>query len=149
MYVLHVVHWNIPKSISELAKYTQLTNHRTQSWCHFMVSKHSPIMYSAHLTLKTTVSVSNKSFICYDKLLEIIYGITTVKKVERFIASITTSPIGQAVILPIRTRYWPWQPCWISDLHQNLVEDHPMNIYGKFGWNLFSGFREEELNVKS
>ena len=29
----------------------------------------------------------------------------------------------------------------------NLVEDHP--IYGKFGWNLFSGFREEELNVKS
>ena len=31
----------------------------------------------------------------------------------------------------------------------NLVEDHPMNIHGKFGWNLFSGFREEELNVKS
>jgi len=24
-----------------------------------------------------------------------------------------------------------------------------MNIYGKFGWNLLSGFREEELNVKS
>jgi hypothetical protein len=24
-----------------------------------------------------------------------------------------------------------------------------MNIYGNFGWNLFSGFREEELNVKS
>jgi hypothetical protein len=31
----------------------------------------------------------------------------------------------------------------------NLVEDHPMNLYGKFGWNLFRGFREEELNVKS
>jgi hypothetical protein len=31
----------------------------------------------------------------------------------------------------------------------NLVADHPMNIYGKFGWNLFSGFREEEINVKS
>ena len=31
----------------------------------------------------------------------------------------------------------------------NLVEDHPMNISGKFGWNLFSGFREEDLNVKS
>ena len=30
-----------------------------------------------------------------------------------------------------------------------LVEDHPVNIYGKFGGNLFSGFREEELNVKS
>jgi hypothetical protein len=29
----------------------------------------------------------------------------------------------------------------------NLVEDHPMNIYGKFGWNLFSSFRDEELNV--
>ena len=25
----------------------------------------------------------------------------------------------------------------------NLVEDHPMNIYGKFGLNLFSGFREK------
>jgi hypothetical protein len=32
---------------------------------------------------------------------------------------------------------------------ENLVEDHPMNIFGKFGWNLLSGFREEELNVKS
>ena len=31
----------------------------------------------------------------------------------------------------------------------NLVEDHPVNISGKFGWNLFSGFREEDLNVKS
>jgi hypothetical protein len=30
-----------------------------------------------------------------------------------------------------------------------LVEDHPMNISGKFGSILFSGFREEELNVKS
>ena len=30
----------------------------------------------------------------------------------------------------------------------NLVEDHPMNIYGKFGWNLFSDFKAEELNVK-
>ena len=37
----------------------------------------------------------------------------------------------------------------ISTKNTNLVEDHPMNIYGKFGWNLFSGFREEELNVKS
>jgi hypothetical protein len=24
-----------------------------------------------------------------------------------------------------------------------------MNISGKFHWNLFSGFREEELNAKS
>jgi hypothetical protein len=30
-----------------------------------------------------------------------------------------------------------------------LVEDHPMNISAKFGANLFSGFREEDLNVKS
>ena len=30
-----------------------------------------------------------------------------------------------------------------------FVEDHPMNISGKFGWNLFSGFREEDLNVKN
>ena len=29
----------------------------------------------------------------------------------------------------------------------NLVEDHPMNISGKFGSNLFSGFRKD-LNVK-
>jgi hypothetical protein len=31
----------------------------------------------------------------------------------------------------------------------NLVEDHPMNISGRFGSILFSGFREEDLNVKS
>jgi hypothetical protein len=37
----------------------------------------------------------------------------------------------------------------ISTKNTNLVEDHPMNIYGKFGWNLFSSFREIELNVKS
>jgi hypothetical protein len=31
----------------------------------------------------------------------------------------------------------------------NLVENHPMNISGKYGSNLFCGFREEDLNVKS
>jgi hypothetical protein len=35
----------------------------------------------------------------------------------------------------------------ISTKNTNLVEDHPMNIFGKFGSNLFSGFREEDLNV--
>ena len=48
----------------------------------------------------------------------------------------------------MRTHYGPWQPCWISNQHQNLVEDHPMNISGKFGSILFYGFREEDLNVK-
>jgi hypothetical protein len=37
----------------------------------------------------------------------------------------------------------------ISTKNTNLVEDHPVNISGKFGLNLFSGFREEDLNVKS
>jgi hypothetical protein len=37
----------------------------------------------------------------------------------------------------------------ISTKNTNLVEDHPVNISGKFGSNLFSGFREEDLNVKS
>ena len=37
----------------------------------------------------------------------------------------------------------------INTKNTNLVEDHPMNISGKFGSNLFSGFREEDLNVKS
>jgi hypothetical protein len=37
----------------------------------------------------------------------------------------------------------------INAKNKNLVEDHPMNISGKFGSNLFSGFREEDLNVKS
>jgi hypothetical protein len=37
----------------------------------------------------------------------------------------------------------------ISIKNTNLVEDHPMNISGKFDSNLFSGFREEDLNVKS
>jgi hypothetical protein len=36
----------------------------------------------------------------------------------------------------------------ISTKNTNLVEDHPMNISGKFGSNLFSD-REEDLNVKS
>jgi hypothetical protein len=38
---------------------------------------------------------------------------------------------------------------WSEIQHTNLVEDHLMNISGKFGWNLFSGFSEEDLNVKS
>jgi hypothetical protein len=29
------------------------------------------------------------------------------------------------------------------------TKNHPLNISGKFGSNLFSGFREEDLNVKS
>jgi len=37
----------------------------------------------------------------------------------------------------------------ISTKSTNLVEDHPMNISGKFGSNLLGGFREEDLNVKS
>jgi hypothetical protein len=35
-----------------------------------------------------------------------------------------------------------------STKNTNLVESHPMNISGKFGSILFSGFRED-LNVKS
>jgi hypothetical protein len=30
-----------------------------------------------------------------------------------------------------------------------MVEDLPMNILAKFGPNLFSGFREEDENMKS
>jgi hypothetical protein len=37
----------------------------------------------------------------------------------------------------------------IGTNNTNLVEDHPMNISGKFGSILFSGFRDEDLNVKS
>jgi hypothetical protein len=37
----------------------------------------------------------------------------------------------------------------ISTKNTNLVEDNPMNFSGKFGSNLFSGFREKDLNVKS
>jgi hypothetical protein len=37
----------------------------------------------------------------------------------------------------------------ISTKNTNLVEDHQMNISGKVGSNLISGFREEDLNVKS
>ena len=37
----------------------------------------------------------------------------------------------------------------ISTKNTNLVEDYPMNISGKLGSILFSGFREEDLNVKS
>jgi hypothetical protein len=37
----------------------------------------------------------------------------------------------------------------ISTKNTNLVDDHPMNISDKFGSNLFCGFREEDLNMKS
>jgi hypothetical protein len=37
----------------------------------------------------------------------------------------------------------------ISTQNTDLVEGHPMNISGKFGSILYSGFREEDLNVKS
>jgi hypothetical protein len=33
----------------------------------------------------------------------------------------------------------------ISTKHTNLVEDHPVNISGKFGSNLFCGFRKKEI----
>jgi hypothetical protein len=36
-----------------------------------------------------------------------------------------------------------------STKNTNLVANHPMNISGKLGSVLFSGFREEDLNVKS
>jgi hypothetical protein len=39
----------------------------------------------------------------------------------------------------------------ISHFHlfnKNLVYDHPMNIYAKFGSNLFCGFRRKDENVK-
>jgi hypothetical protein len=35
----------------------------------------------------------------------------------------------------------------ISTKNINLVEDHPVNISGKFGWFLFGGFREEDLKI--
>ena len=37
----------------------------------------------------------------------------------------------------------------ISNTNTNLVEGNLMNMSGKFGSILFSGFREEDLNVKS
>jgi hypothetical protein len=37
----------------------------------------------------------------------------------------------------------------ISAKNKNLVYDHQMNFSAKFGSNLFCGFREEDLNVKS
>ena len=36
----------------------------------------------------------------------------------------------------------------ISTKNQNLVGDNPMNIPGKFGSILFSGFREEEIKCE-
>ena len=36
----------------------------------------------------------------------------------------------------------------INAKNTNLVENLPMNISGKYGSNLFCGFREEDLNVK-
>ena len=51
----------------------------------------------------------------------------------------------------MRTHYGPWQPCWISNQHQKHKSGRgpSMNISGKFDSILFSGFKEEDLNVKS
>ena len=37
----------------------------------------------------------------------------------------------------------------ISTNNTNLVENHQMNMSGKFVSHLFTGFREENLDVKS
>jgi hypothetical protein len=37
----------------------------------------------------------------------------------------------------------------ISAKNTNLVEDHPVNNSGKFGSNLFCGFRKKDENVKN
>jgi hypothetical protein len=52
---------------------------------------------------------------------------------------------------PMRTHMDPGSHAGfqISTKNTNLAENHPMNISGKFGSILFSGFREEDLNVKS
>jgi hypothetical protein len=36
----------------------------------------------------------------------------------------------------------------ISAKNKRLVYDHPMNIFAKFGSNLFYGFRKKDENVK-
>jgi hypothetical protein len=41
------------------------------------------------------------------------------------------------------------RPCELLSWVSVRPSDHPVNISGKFGWFLFSGFREEDLNVKS
>jgi hypothetical protein len=50
---------------------------------------------------------------------------------------------------PMRTHYGLLAAMLDFKSAPNLVEDHPMNISGKFGSILFSGFREEDLNVKN
>ena len=46
--------------------------------------------------------------------------------------------------------YWLWHVGFpICTKITNLVEDLPMNISAKYGPNLFSGFREEDENMKS
>ena len=50
---------------------------------------------------------------------------------------------------PIRTHYWPWQPCWISDLHQNNrsgVEPSKEHSYNAKKINLSSSFSKKSLN---
>ena len=52
---------------------------------------------------------------------------------------------------PMRTHYGSWKPCWILNQHQKHKSGRgPSNeISCKFGSILFSGFREEDLNVKN
>ena len=45
---------------------------------------------------------------------------------------------------------WPWRQCWTSDQPQKHTSDKgPTDKnFHKFRWNMFSGFREEDENVK-
>jgi hypothetical protein len=57
--------------------------------------------------------------------------------------SLTLDPMGK--MGPMLIYVLRWWPSWISDRHKkpNFVEDLPMIIPGKFGFNCPCGFREE------
>jgi hypothetical protein len=52
---------------------------------------------------------------------------------------------GLSLTLAMLIYFLQWRPSWISDRHikPNFVEDLPMIIHGKLGFNCPSGFREE------
>jgi hypothetical protein len=65
-----------------------------------------------------------------------VHNVFSLAEILKIFLSETTKPIE---LLLCRNDHWI----------KNLIYDHPMNISGTFGSNLFCGFRKKVENVKS
>ena len=48
---------------------------------------------------------------------------------------------------PIRTCYWPWQPCWISDLHRSTPDGRRTLTHDKSSHGLWPGELKSKRSI--